>query len=177
MKKSRALKVTFCGLFCAMMVVCSWITIPSAVPFTLQTLGIFLAYFILGARPATVSLVTYLLLGAVGVPVFSGFKGGAGVLFSQTDGYLWGFLVGGVITIFLEKTIKSRRIFRYASGATLLATAYISGSLWYVFAYGEGMDFFAVLKICVLPFVIFDVLKLFLAIYITKRVKIIDFNK
>ena len=84
--------LTLIAVFAAVIAVCAWISIPAAVPFTLQTLGIFLAVGLLGGRRGTISVGVYLLLGAVGAPVFSGFNGGIGYLLGATGGYLLGFL-------------------------------------------------------------------------------------
>ena len=74
------------GLFAALLAICSWISIPTTIPFTLQTMGVFLAVGLLGGKRGTISILLYLLIGAVGVPVFSGFKGGIGALAGPTGG-------------------------------------------------------------------------------------------
>ena len=75
----------YVGVFAALMAVCSWIAVPTAVPFTLQTLGVFLAVGLLGGKLGTAAVVVYVLLGAFGLPVFANFSGGAGVLLRQRD--------------------------------------------------------------------------------------------
>lgn len=177
MQKKTTLKITYCGLFAGVIAVCSFVSLPSVVPFTLQTMGVFLAFFILGTEYGTISTLTYLLLGATGLPVFSGFKGGIGVLFSQTGGFLWGFLVAGVILVILEKIFKKPLQNKIITGVIILLITYFSGTAWYVFAYGKGADFISVLKICVIPFVIPDFIKLFVAFKLSKRVKSVDLNK
>ncbi len=74
------------AMFAALMALCAWITIPSLVPFTMQTFAVFMAVNLLGGRRGTLAVAVYVLLGAVGLPVFSGFGGGAGVLFGKTGG-------------------------------------------------------------------------------------------
>ena len=69
----------------ALTAVCSWISIPLTVPFTMQTFAIFLACGLLPTKTALLSVFAYIILGAAGVPVFSGFRGGAGVLLSDTS--------------------------------------------------------------------------------------------
>ena len=64
------------GLFAALIAVCAWITVPGTIPFTLQTMGVFLAVGLLGGKRGTAAVLVYILLGAVGMPVFSGFSGG-----------------------------------------------------------------------------------------------------
>lgn len=92
-KHQKINKLTTCGLFTALICLCSWITLPTAVPVTLQTFGIFLSVGVLGGKNGFVSVVTYIMLGIVGLPVFAGFQGGAGVLLGASGGYTWGFLV------------------------------------------------------------------------------------
>lgn len=168
------LKITYCGLFSALIAVCSWISVPSAIPFTLQSFGVFLSFFVLGGKYGTVSYLVYLLLGAVGLPVFSSFRGGVGTLFSQTGGYLWGFVLGGIVVIFFEKVLRKNTAFKYVTGIILLFVTYLAGTLWYFLMYGEGAGFFDIFEICVIPFVIPDLVKLLIAVRISKRVKYVD---
>ncbi|MBQ1422124.1 MAG: biotin transporter BioY, partial [Firmicutes bacterium] len=91
------------ALFAAVMAVCSWITVPAAVPFTLQTMGVFLAVGLLGGKRGTISVLVYLFLGAIGLPVFSGFAGGLGYMMGATGGYIIGFLFSALIMWFMEK--------------------------------------------------------------------------
>ena len=65
----------FCAIGAALIAVCAWISIPADVPFTLQTFAIFTVCGLLGGKRGTVSVLVYLLLGAVGAPVFAGFRG------------------------------------------------------------------------------------------------------
>ena len=89
--KTRELAYT--GILAALIAVCSWISIPTAVPFTLQTFAVFLTLGLLGGRLGTLAVTVYLLLGAVGLPVFAGFHGGLGAFLGATGGYLVGFSV------------------------------------------------------------------------------------
>ena len=70
--------MVLCSLFAALMAVCAWLTIPGEVPFTLQTFGLFATLVLLGGKRGTIAIALYLILGAVGLPVFSGFRGGFG---------------------------------------------------------------------------------------------------
>ena len=94
MKKNITKKITFVGLMTAVIAVLSQIAIPlpSGVPITLQTFAVALTGYMLSYKYGSAAVVTYILLGAVGVPVFSGLKGGAGVLFGVTGGFIFGFL-------------------------------------------------------------------------------------
>ena len=104
-RRSRGFSVrdlTRVALMTAILAVCGWITIPlpePMVPFTLQTFGVFLCLLLLGGRDGTLAIAAYLLLGAVGAPVFSSFRGGLGVLLGSTGGYLTGFLAITIMII------------------------------------------------------------------------------
>ena len=88
--RQRTRAMVYIAAFAALMAACAWISIPAAVPFTMQTFGVFLALGLLGGRRGTIAVLVYLLLGAMGLPVFAGFMGGFGVLLGTTGGYLAG---------------------------------------------------------------------------------------
>ncbi len=110
---SPARMVAVVALFAAMLSVSAWIAVPfGPVPFTLQTLVLFLAALLLRPRTAAVAVVVYLLIGIVGVPVFSGMRGGLGVIVGPTGGFLLGFLAGaplGATVRRLPRTLVARR--------------------------------------------------------------------
>ena len=88
-------KLVLSGMFAAVLAVISQLQIPmpSGMPLTLQTYAVALIGFVLGSRYGVASVAIYILLGAVGLPVFTGFGGGFGKLFGVTGGFIWGFLV------------------------------------------------------------------------------------
>ena len=75
-KKMKTLDMVYIALFACLMAICAWISIPGQIPFTLQTMGVFLAVGLLGGKRGTVAVLVYILMGAVGLPVFSGFAFG-----------------------------------------------------------------------------------------------------
>ena len=85
--------IIYIGIFAVLISICAWITVPTAVPFTLQSMGVFTAVGLLGGKRGSLAVVTYILLGMIGLPVFSGFSGGIGVILNATGGYIIGFLV------------------------------------------------------------------------------------
>ena len=91
-KSLSALKMAYISLGAVLIALCSWISVPATVPFTLQTFAVLLVCDLLGGRWGLVSVLLYLLLGAVGFPVFSGFSGGLGHLLGMTGGYILGFV-------------------------------------------------------------------------------------
>ena len=157
-------KLTRCALFAAMMALCAWIGIPLGhTVFTMQTFGVLLALGILGGKRGTISILCYLLLGAAGLPVFSGFRGGIGAILGPTGGYLWGFLATGLVFWLLEKWSRP------AAMVAGLIVCYACGTIWYMTYTGGALA--AVLAQTVLPYLIPDALKLVLALRLTKRLK------
>ena len=157
-------KLTRCALFAAMMALCAWIGLPLGhTVFTMQTFGVLLALGLLGGKRGTVSILCYLLLGAAGLPVFSGFRGGIGAILGPTGGYLWGFLGTGLVFWLLEKW--SHPLAMIAG----IIVCYACGTLWYMTYTGGALA--AVLVQTVLPYLIPDALKLILALQLTKKLK------
>lgn len=110
---TKALDLAYIALMAALIALCAWISVPlGPVPFTMQTFGIFAALGLLGGRRGTLAFLIYLLLGIVGLPVFSGFSAGAGVLFGATGGYLLGYLAAALLfwglTAKLGQTLRPR---------------------------------------------------------------------
>ena len=93
-KTTKTKNMIMTGMFAAVLAVLSQISIPmpSGVPVTLQTFAVTLTGFVLGWKMGGMAAVIYVLLGAVGVPVFSGFSGGLGILFGKTGGFIYGFI-------------------------------------------------------------------------------------
>ena len=150
------------GLFAGAMAVCAWLAVPvSDIGLTMQTFGIFLALGLLGGKRGTVSIGIYLLMGLVGLPVFSGFRGGPGVLLGITGGYLWGFLASGLTYWALE------RFGKLPAMVCGLMACYACGTLWFLQYSGGGLAF--VLLRCVVPYLIPDGIKIFLAWSLSRR--------
>jgi biotin transport system substrate-specific component len=129
----------------------------------MQTFAVFLALGILGGKWGSVSILIYLALGAVGLPVFSGFQGGIGVLLGVTGGYLWGFLFSGLGYWALEKLGKP-----IAMIAGMLI-CYLCGSLWFLL-YGGSAGLWVVIMKCVVPYLIPDGMKIALAVTLSRRI-------
>ena len=100
--RSKTYDIVYIAVFAVIMAICSWISIPTAVPFTLQTFGVFVAVGVLGGKRGTLSILVFILLGAIGVPVFAGFSGGIGVLAGTTGGYIIGFLFSKTVLVLVK---------------------------------------------------------------------------
>ena len=166
--------MVYIALMAVIIAVCSWISIPGPVPFTLQTFAVFTALLLLGTRNGLISILIYLLLGAVGVPVFSGFSGGIGHLLGPTGGYLIGFIVMGFVFGIVSHFIKHPLASAIISSILGLAACYAFGTVWFVIVYSQtksAITFSAALSMCVVPFIIPDAVKMALAIILADRVK------
>ena len=172
--------IAFIGLSIALITICSWISIPSTVPFTLQTFAIFLVLYLFGGRDGLIATIAYILLGMVGVPVFSNFGGGLGVIAGPTGGYILGFLfVCGIYWLF-SFLFKEKLWSKVTSSIIGLVVCYLFGTIWFVLVYNKGssISFGEAFSICVIPFIIPDLIKIGLALYIDNRLnKIINRDK
>lgn len=162
------------ALMTALMAICSWISIPTTVPFTLQTLGVFLACALLGGKRGSLAVFVYLLLGALGLPVFAGFSGGAGALLGSTGGYILGFLLQALVMWGMEAVWGRDRWWKLAVSMLLgLAVCYAAGTFWFMVVYARTtgpVGLVTVLGWCVVPFVVPDLVKLVLALVLQRRI-------
>lgn len=168
----RAVDLAYTALFTVLIVVCAWITVPLTVPFTLQTFGVFAALGTMGGRRGTYAVAAYLLLGLAGLPVFSGFQGGPGVLLGTTGGYILGFLVSAALYWAVTARLGRRPAVMAAAMALGLAVCYAFGTAWFLVAYARTagpMGLWAALGLCVFPFVAPDLLKIALAMLLSHR--------
>ena len=173
-KGFQAIDLAYVAVCAALMAVCSWISIPAAVPFTLQTFAVFCSLGFLGGKRGTAAILVYLLLGAVGVPVFAGFSGGIGILFGTTGGDLLGFILMGLIYWVGEQLGRDSRGIRIASMILGLLLCYAFGTAWFMFVYARQSGAIALgtaLAWCVIPFLLPDLVKLALALLLSGRLR------
>ena len=166
--------IVFIALFAVLIAVCAWISIPSIVPFTMQTFAVYLSLNFLGGKRGTVSVCVYLLLGLIGVPVFSNFNAGPGALFGATGGYMIGWIFSGLVMWLLEKMHGNKIWVQAVSMVVGLVVCYIMGTAWFMFVYAHNtgqVGLWTVLGWCVFPFIIPDMVKLGLALWLSQRLK------
>ena len=169
----RTLDLAYIALFASLIAVCAWITIPAAVPFTMQTFGICAALFVLGNRRGTWAVAVYLLLWFVGLPVFAGFQGGPGVRLGTTGGYILGFLAMAVVYWMVTAWLGTRLWISILAMVLGLLVFYAFGTLWFMVLYPRTsgpIGLTTALGWCVIPFVIPDLAKLALAALLARRV-------
>ena len=170
MTTKRMTRIALCA---ALLAPCAWLSVPTQPPFTMQTFGVFLTLLLLGAKDGTIAIGLYILLGALGVPVFSGFNGGMGALMGPTGGYIVGFLL--ICLIFGLLCGKGAGLWLKALALLLgLAVCYAFGTLWFVKVYGDmkgPISTLTALSMCVFPFIVPDLAKLALALWAGKRLE------
>ncbi|MGI6590840.1 MAG: biotin transporter BioY [Eggerthellaceae bacterium] len=174
---SRAQAIAFVGLSIALMAVGAWITVPiGPVPFTLQVFVIAFVLFVLPGWLPVAAIAGYLLLGAVGVPVFSGMRGGIGVLMGPTGGFLLGYLVAGIACVGLARLTRGAHpaeisntrevISDIAVGLLFLAIIYVCG--WAQYMMVANVDAVQSFAVTVAPFILVDALKIVAAIIVAQ---------
>lgn len=160
------------ALFAVVIAICSWLSIPAAVPFTLQTFGIFLTVAVLGGKQGTMAVTLYLLMGIVGIPVFAGFTGGVGRLLGATGGYIVGFLLSAVVMWVMEKLLGKKQWVLALSMVLGLIICYTFGTIWFIIVYARStgpIGLWTALGWCVFPYIIPDMIKIVLALLLNKK--------
>ena len=174
MARYKTKDIVSIAIMAILIAACSWISIPSAVPFTMQTFGVYLAFYILGAGRGTLCISLYILLGLIGVPVFSNGTAGIGVLFGATGGYMIGWLISGLIMKLFELALGKGMRGRVIAMLTGMLVCYIIGTAWFMVVYAissKPVGLWSALVWCVLPFIIPDAIKLGLAIWLGNKLK------
>ncbi len=155
-----------CGCCASLIAVCAWLAVPvGQIAVTMQIFGVFLTLLVLGGGKGTAACAVYLFMGALGLPVFSGFQGGPGVLLGPTGGYLWGFLLLGLCYWVLKKPLGD--ILSLILG---LAVCYGCGTVWFYLIYGGSL--WSVVLNCVIPYLLPDGVKMIMAVAVSKRIKL-----
>jgi len=162
-------KLTISGVMAAVICVFApWAFQAGAVPVTLATLAVYIAGAVLGEKYGTISVLIYILLGCVGMPVFSGFTGGLSIIAGVTGGYIIGYIpcvyICGVII-----RIARKKLWAYpAAMAAGTAVLYVFGTLWYTWQTGNA--FVSGLIICVVPFLPGDIIKIVMASFFSYEI-------
>ena len=174
MTDSKILDMIYIALFAVIMAICAAIAIPATVPFTLQTFGVFVAVGLLGGKRGSLSVLIYILLGAVGIPVFANLTGGIGILLGNTGGYIIGFLFSALAMWAMEKLMGKKTWVLALSMVVGLIVCYAFGTAWFMVVYMRtkgAVGLWTVLGWCVIPYIIPDLIKIALALLVTDRVK------
>ena len=173
-RKLTTMDLTCIAVCTVLIAVCSWISIPSVVPFTLQTFAVFCVLELLGGKRGTIAIVVYILLAVLGLPVLHGFSGGPGAVLGTTGGYLLGFILIGLVYWLNEKLFGNRLPARIAALVLGLLLCYAFGTAWFMTVYARnsgpvGLE--TALGWCVFPFILPDLGKLALAMLLASRLR------
>lgn len=170
-RKNNLKALTQISLAAALLSVSAWITLGGAIPITAQTLTLSLILILLGGKKGAIATALYILIGATGVPVYAGFSGGVGHLFSESGGFIFGFLALALVYLLVTGIFGDGAISTVSALVLGTCTLYLLGSLWYAALYSGGASFGAILSLTVLPYLLPDALKLTLAVLVGRRLK------
>ena len=150
-QRSKTYDIVYIAVFAVIMAICSWISIPAAVPFTLQTFGVFIAVGVLGGKRGSLSVLVFILLG-----------------------YIIGFLFSALLMWAMEKLPGKKSVMQIVSMIAGLIVCYAFGTVWFVIVYGRmngPIGFTAALASCVVPFIIPDIIKIALAYVLSRKLR------
>ncbi len=174
LKASRTTKdMILISLAAILIAICSWISLPLTVPVTLQTFAVFTVAGLLGLKRGTFAVILYILLGTIGLPVFSGFTGGVGILFGNTGGYIVGFIFSALVTGLIIKYFGRKKAVLVISMIAGMLICYLFGTAWFINVYTRNtgtVGILTALSWCVFPFIIPDAVKIGLAVIVVDRV-------
>ncbi len=139
------------------------------IPITLGTLVMYLAGYVLGGKRAGVAVLVYVLLGAVGVPVFNGFTGGLGVVAGPTGGYIIGFIPLAFLSGLAVERFPQNRLLQFVGMVIATAVLYALGTAWFCVQAGKSLA--AALSVCVFPFIPGDLAKMAVAMVLGPMVR------
>lgn len=167
---SNVKTAVLCALGCAFLCICAMISVPFAVPFTMQTFALALLLLLIGGKRTLLCVLLYLAIGAIGVPVFAGFMGGIGVFTSFSGGFLAGFAVMACVFACISQNGRRPKL---ALGLSFLGL-YLTACLWCALLsaiWDTPMKATAVFSLCVLPYLLPDLLKVCLAFVLARQLK------
>lgn len=171
-RRLTAKDLSYIAMGVALIAVCSWISIPLPVPITLQTFAICLITAVLGLRLGLWAVVVYILLGAAGLPVFSGFRSGIGTLLGTTGGYIIGFIFTALVVGLGVKKFGGKPPLLALFMAIGILLCYTFGTAWFVLVYTRtsgAIGVLTALSLCVFPYLLPDAVKILLAVSLTGR--------
>ena len=160
--KRKTLDIVYCGIFATITAILAQISIPlpGGVPLTLQTFAVSLAGILLGSKKGFISILVYVLMGAIGLPVFSGFSAGIGAIVGATGGFILSFpIMSFIIGLICERT--DNKILSFLAMILGSIPNYLLGAIQFSLVTSSNM--YNAFLVCVLPFILVGVIKAVLA--------------
>ena len=173
-KRLSVRDLCYIAIGAALIAVCSWLAIPFTVPFTMQSFAVCLLAALLGGKRGFLTVLVYILLGAAGLPVFSGFRAGVGVLLGVTGGYILGFLLTALAVGLTADRFGARPLPLSLGMALGMLLCYACGTVWFVVVYTKSsgpIEVLGALNLCVFPFLLPDAVKCALAVGLARRLR------
>ena len=167
-------RIILIAMMTCLISICSWINIPSALPFTMQTFAVFCALLLLGGQDGLLAIFLYIFIVCIGLPALAGYKGGVGHIIGPTGGNIIGFIFTALCYCLFESLIlKHPRIKAFVLLIGLFL-CYVVGTLWFQIIYEvQGLEHsvIKILSMCVFPYIVPDLLKLALAFIVCNRIR------
>lgn len=165
---TRTKKMIICAFFAAIITLTApFAVVIGVVPVTLVMFSLALTAFVAGSRLGAAATGIYIIIGIIGLPVFSNFQGGIGALFSPTGGFIFSYVF---VVMILGQCVKVKNKWLIALlWCAALVVCYFFGTMWYMLLTKSTLV--TALGLCVVPFVPFDILKLILAYAVGKSVR------
>ncbi|GHV48247.1 biotin transporter BioY [Clostridia bacterium] len=180
-KRPLSRKIAFCAIFTALIAVGAQITVPmEPIPFTLQTLFVMMAGLLLKPSWSAVSAAVYMALGLVGAPVFAGFMGGAGTVFSPSFGFIIGFIAGAPVMgiVAAKLPAKTETLWRmFISAVAGLIPVYLIGCVYMhviltAYLHMDGITVGAILNMGLIPFIPVECMKMIVACGLASKLRV-----
>ncbi len=175
LRSKRAEDVCLVGIFAAIITISAYIQLPLlSLSMTLQVFAVYLTLFVLGEKKGILTVLVYILMGLAGIPVFSGFSGGIGVILGKSGGFIIGFLPALFVCSRLMRIFGTGIGGRFISALLSMIPCYVLGSVWFCFVFmGEFTlsSYGASLLVSVLPYIIPDALKILASVYVGRKLE------
>lgn len=169
-KKSTVYQMSIIGVMTAVICILAPLSIPiGVVPISLTNLAIYFALYVLGMKKGSISYVIYMLIGFIGLPVFSGFTGGAPKLLGPTGGYIIGFFFMALISGFFIDNFFDKWYLCFIGMVLGTSVCYAFGTTW--LAYQVHLSAGAALSAGVIPFIPGDLAKILIAAFIGPQIR------
>ena len=169
-KAGAARNIAMVALGTALIAAGAWISIPFAIPFTMQTFAVLTVAAVLGLRSGVAAVAVYIALGAAGAPVFSGFSGGVSILFGATGGYIAGFLLTAAVVGIASGRFGTKLFPMILSMSLGVLLCYAVGTIWFVHIF-TGTTYQVALLKCVVPYLLPDAAKIALAAFLVPKIR------
>lgn len=170
MNYNKAHNLVLTAMFASLTAIFSQICIPiGPIPINFALVSVLISGSLLGSKYGAISQVIYVLLGCVGLPVFSGFTGGIGILLGPTGGYILGYVLAAFISGFLIRRCESKELIKFMYLLLSVACCYFVGTLWFIMITNNNL--YNVVLLCVIPFIPADMIKIILVVSVLRIFK------